>query len=64
VTTELENAELRQDTLLDIQEYLPTPGPETELEIERRWRSVVARKEVQAAIQKVGRVGSYHLEAP
>jgi hypothetical protein len=62
--TELEDKELRQSILPDIQEYLPTPGTKAELEIEAQWRSIVARKEVQAAIRKVGRVESYHLEAP
>jgi hypothetical protein len=62
--TELEDKELRQSILPDIQEYLPTPGPKTELEIEARWRSMIARKEVQAAIHRVGRVESYRLEAP
>jgi beta-barrel assembly-enhancing protease len=62
--TDLEDKELRQSILPDIQEYLPTPGTKAELEIEAQWRSIVARKEVQAAIHKVGRVESYHLEAP
>jgi beta-barrel assembly-enhancing protease len=62
--SELEDKELRQSILPDVQEYLPTPGTKTELEIETQWRSIVARKEVQAAIRKVGRVESYHLEAP
>jgi beta-barrel assembly-enhancing protease len=62
--TELEDKELRQSILPDIQEYLSTPGTKTELEIETQWRSVIARKDVQAAIHKVGRVESYHLEAP
>jgi beta-barrel assembly-enhancing protease len=62
--TQLEDKESRQSFLPDIQEYLPTPGSETELAIEKQWRSVIARKEVQAAIHKVGRVESYRLEAP
>lgn len=62
--TELEDEDLRQGVLLDIQEYLPTPGTKTELEIEAQWRLVIARRDVQAAIHKVGRVESYHLEAP
>jgi hypothetical protein len=62
--TELEDKELRQSILPDIQEYLPTPGTKAELEIEAQWRSIVARREVQAAIHKVGRVETYHLEAP
>ncbi len=64
VISELEDKDLRQSILPDIQEYLPTPGTKAELEIEAQWRSIVARKEVQAAIHKVGRVESYHLEAP
>jgi beta-barrel assembly-enhancing protease len=62
--TELEDKDLRQGILRDIQEYLPTPGTRTELEIEAQLRSVIARKDVQAAIHKVGRVESYHLESP
>jgi hypothetical protein len=61
---QIEDKGLRQSVLADIQEYLPTPGSETELAIEAQWRSIVARREVQAAIHKVGRVGSYRLEAP
>jgi hypothetical protein len=62
--TELEDKELRQRFLPDVQEYLPAPGTKAELEIETQWRSVIARKEVQAAIHRVGRVESYRLEAP
>jgi len=62
--TELEDKELRQSVLPDIQEYLPTPGTKTELEMEARWQSVIARKEVQSVIHRVGRIESYHLEAP
>jgi hypothetical protein len=62
--TELEDKELRQSVLPDIQEYLPTPGTKAEMEIEAQWRSVIARKGVQAAIHRVGRVESYRLEAP
>jgi hypothetical protein len=62
--TELEDKELRQGILADIQEYLPTPDAKAELEVEARWRAVIARKEVQTAIHKVGRVESYRLEAP
>ena len=61
---ELEDTELRQSVLPEIQEYLPTPGTKTELEMEARWQSVIARKEVQAIVHKIGRIASYHLEAP
>jgi hypothetical protein len=62
--SELEDKELRQSVLPDVQVYLPTPGTETELAIEAQWRSLIARKDVQAAIHKVGRSDSYRLEAP
>ncbi len=62
--SELDDKDLRENVLPDIQEYLPTPGTETELAIEAQWRAVIARQEVQAAIQKVGRVERYHLESP
>jgi hypothetical protein len=62
--TELEDKELRQNVLPEIQKYLPTPGTKTELELEARWQSVVARKEVQSVIHRVGRIESYHLEEP
>jgi hypothetical protein len=32
------------------------------MELRARWRAVIARQDVQAAIQKVGRAESYHLE--
>jgi len=50
--------------LLGAQHYLATPDTDIQLDFERQWRSVNARKEVQAAIVKVGRVESYHLEPP
>jgi hypothetical protein len=62
--TELGDKDLRQSILPDIQEYPPTPGTETEFVIEARWRSVIARRDVQAAIRRVARVESYRLEAP
>jgi hypothetical protein len=62
--SQLEDKELRQSFLLESQEYLPTPGSETELAIEKQWRSIISHKEVQAAISKVARVEPYRLEAP
>jgi hypothetical protein len=64
LVSELQDRKTRQDALLDVQEYLPTPSSELETQLEARWRSVVARKEVQSAIRKVGRIESYPLEAP
>jgi hypothetical protein len=63
LVSELQDLDLRQNALGAIQGYSPRPGSETELEREARFRSVVSRKEVQAAIHKVGRVESYQLEA-
>ena len=61
---QLKDEDRRGDVLLGAQNYLATPGPDIQLDFERQWRSVNARKEVQAAIAKVGRVESYHLEPP
>jgi hypothetical protein len=62
--SELRDPELRQDALLDVQEFQPAPGTEQENALEAQWRAVVARKEVQEAIHQVGRIESYRLEAP
>lgn len=64
LVTQLEDKDLRQTVLLEAQIYLPTPGPAEDLAVEAQWRSVLARKEVQAAIDKVGRIQSYQLESP
>jgi beta-barrel assembly-enhancing protease len=61
---QLKDEDRRGDVLLGAQNYLATPGPDIQLDFDRQWRSVNARKEVQAAIVKVGRVESYHLEPP
>jgi tetratricopeptide (TPR) repeat protein len=61
---QLKDEDRRGAPSLDAQHYLATPGPENQLYLEKQWRSVIARKEVQAAIVKVGRVESYHLEPP
>jgi hypothetical protein len=56
----------REAALELIQDYLPMPGSQTPREIDNaaRWRKTIARKEVQQAIHKVGRVERYHLEQP
>jgi hypothetical protein len=61
---ELQDPDLRQSALLNVQIYLPSPGTETELKFEAQWRTLIARKDVQAAIHKVGRIESYQLEEP
>lgn len=54
----------RQEALARVQDYALPPQTPREMEITSRWREVLARREVQAAIHKVGRVESYHLEQP
>jgi hypothetical protein len=61
---QLLNLDQRQDALTRVQDYALPPETAREMEVTSRWREVVARKEVQAAIRKVGRADSYHLEAP
>jgi hypothetical protein len=61
---ELLNPEQRQDALAGVQDYAAKPQTPRDREFSLRWREVVARKEVQAAIQKTGRTASYHLEEP
>jgi hypothetical protein len=64
LVAELKDPNERQDTLLNIQHYTSVPGTHREMEDAALWRKVIARNEVQAAIKKVGRVESYHLEQP
>jgi len=54
----------RQDALLSVQAFAPTPGTPLDTDWDARRRAVIAMPEVQAAIQKVGRVESYSLEEP
>jgi tetratricopeptide (TPR) repeat protein len=61
---ELSNPEQRQDALASVQDYASKLQTPRDLEYSSRWRKVVAYKDVQAAIQKTGRVANYHLEEP
>ena len=54
----------RQAALLSVQVFAPVPGTPRDTELEARRRTMVARPDVQAVIQKVGRVESYRLEGP
>ncbi len=56
--------DLRQDALLGIQNFAPTPETRREMELDARARALLTRPEVRAAIDKVGRVESYPLEEP
>ena len=61
---QLQDPRRRQDVLLRVQHFASYPQPEWSLRNQARWDEVVAGKTVQAAINKVGRVESYHLEEP
>jgi hypothetical protein len=62
--SQLENKDSRESVLLQAQVYKPDPGSAVEMAIEAQWRALLARKEVQAAIDQVGRIQSYSLESP
>ncbi|MGB6310525.1 MAG: hypothetical protein WBF89_22310 [Steroidobacteraceae bacterium] len=64
LVAELLDTAQRQDALLSIQSFAPTPGTTRDMELDARRRAVIARPDVQAVIRKVGRVESYSLEAP
>jgi beta-barrel assembly-enhancing protease len=53
----------RQEALLHVQVFAPTPDTLRNLDLEARWRAMIDRPDVQSAIRKVGRVESYRLES-
>ncbi|NKF21737.1 hypothetical protein [Solimonas marina] len=60
----LADARWRSDALTDVQIYARVPQPPLAAEYERRWRSVVARPDVQQALNAVGRIASPVLGPP
>ena len=60
---QLRDADERQDALLFVQTYAPAMGTPRALDLDARQRAVIARRDVQAAIRKVGRVEIYRLES-
>jgi hypothetical protein len=54
--------EQRREALATAQTYAEPTATPRDMELRARWRAVIARQDVQAAIQKVGRAESYHLE--
>jgi beta-barrel assembly-enhancing protease len=52
----------RQEALGVVQTYALEPATPRDLEMRARWQSVLARPDVQQAIDKVGRTDSYDLE--
>jgi hypothetical protein len=59
----LENADLRSAALLSVQDYAVPRETTRQAELRKRRREMIARADVQAEIQKVGRVESYKIEA-
>jgi beta-barrel assembly-enhancing protease len=60
---QLEDRDQRSATLLSIQDYAVPPLTPRETEMHKRRRDLRARPDVQAEIQKVGRIQRYNLEA-
>jgi beta-barrel assembly-enhancing protease len=52
----------RQDAFELVQDFPPLPSAEFEQDNDELWRLLIARADVQSAINRVGRAGSYHLE--
>jgi beta-barrel assembly-enhancing protease len=63
LVAELTNPAERQDALLSIQSFAPSPGTQRDMDLGARRRAVIARPEVQEEIRKVGRVESYAVAA-
>jgi hypothetical protein len=59
----LEDRDLRSATLLSIQEYAVPRETPRQAELRKRRRDLMVRADVQAEIQKVGRIESYKIEA-
>jgi hypothetical protein len=59
---ELLDEELRQGALMSVQDYASTQDMPRDTELGARQRAVIARKDVQAAIRRVGRAESYRVE--
>jgi tetratricopeptide (TPR) repeat protein len=59
----LEDSDSRSTTLLSIQEYAVPPETPRQAELRKRKRDLMVRADVQAEIQKVGRIENYNIEA-
>jgi transglutaminase-like putative cysteine protease len=57
----LQDPAQRTDALMEVQTYRTYPLPRRARKIQRRWRSVIQRRDVRAAIERVGSIGSYAL---
>jgi beta-barrel assembly-enhancing protease len=56
--------ESRQDALQSVQTYAPDSSLPIPQEVSARWRTLIARPDVQAAITAVGRIEAYPLQSP
>ena len=59
----LQDLDLRASTLLSIQEYALQRETAQQAELRKRRAALLARPDVQAEIQKVGRIERYKIEA-
>lgn len=62
--TRLRTPESRQDALQSVQMYAPDSSLPIWQEVSARWRALIARPAVQAAITAVGRIEAYPLQSP
>ena len=58
----LQDPEKRQEVFELVQDFPPSPSAKFEQDDDEAWRLLVARADVQSAINSVGRAASYHLE--
>jgi hypothetical protein len=58
----LADRDQRSAALLAVQEYAAPNETQRQSELRKRWRALIARPDVQAAAQKVGRIESYRIE--
>lgn len=63
LVTQLLDENGRQEALLSAQTFAPTRRTPWDMYLDARWQAVIARSDVQAAIQKAGRVEEYRLES-
>lgn len=55
----LQDPSERIDALMEVQGYSEFPLPSRAQEIRRRWRSLIERQDVRAAVAQVGTIGTY-----
>jgi Domain of Unknown Function with PDB structure (DUF3857)/Transglutaminase-like superfamily len=59
----LEDPDQRMDALMQVQKYKEHPLPKRATEWNKRWKAMLARKDVREAINRVGTVSEYPLSA-